>query len=111
MTASYYACAVKAKRPKGGVSHGSGSPRVARVRCSGSGGMSCLVTPAGGPSSPVGLLPDVAPGGKLSQQSPGVVDLVPDSLLGVISSGIRCVRTFCEHLTALYPLESSNNTQ
>jgi hypothetical protein len=73
--------------------------------------MSCLVTPAGGPSSPVDLLPDVAPGGKLGQQSPGVVDLVPDSVLGVISSGIRCTRTFCEHLTALYAVECSKNTQ
>src|SRR5260370_34667355 len=73
--------------------------------------MSCLVNPAGGPSSPVDLLPDVAPGGKLGQQSPGVVDLVPDSVLGVISSGIRCARTFCEHLTALYAVECSKNTQ
>jgi hypothetical protein len=36
-----------------------------------------LGTPAGGPSSPVDLLPDLAPDGKLGQQSPGVVDLVP----------------------------------
>src|SRR5260370_7312637 len=73
--------------------------------------MSCLVTPAGGPSSPVDLLPDVAPGGKLGQQSPGVVDNVPDSVAGVISSGIRCTRTFCEHLPALYAVECSKNTQ
>ena len=72
--------------------------------------MSCLVTPAAGPRSPVDLLPDVAPGGKLGQQSPGWSTWSPDSVLGVISSGIRCDRTFCEHLTALYAVECSKNT-
>jgi hypothetical protein len=72
--------------------------------------MSCSVTPDGGPSSPIDLLPDVAPGGKLGQQSPGWLTWSPDSVLGVISSGIRCIRTFCEHLTALYAVECSQNT-
>jgi hypothetical protein len=52
----------------------------------------------------------VAPDGKLGQQSPGVADWSPDSLLGIMSSGIRCARTFCEHLTALYAVECSQNT-
>src|SRR3981189_3208694 len=72
--------------------------------------MSCSVNPASGPSSPVDLLPDLAPGGELGEQSPGWLTWSPDSVPGVISSGIRCARTFCEHLTALYAVECSRNT-
>jgi hypothetical protein len=71
--------------------------------------MSCLVTPAGGPRSPVHLLPDVVPG-SLASSRQAWSTWSPDSVLGVISSGIRCARTFCEHLTALYAVECSKTT-
>src|SRR5205807_10084736 len=69
----------------------------------------------GNPPPPAQVLPSTSsltwrPGGSLASSHQAWSTWSPDSVLGVISSGIRCARTFCEHLTALYAVECSKNT-
>src|SRR5205807_10575782 len=66
----------------------------------------------GNPPPPAQVLPSTSsltwrPGGSLASSHQAWSTWSPDSVLGVISSGSRRARTFCEHLTALYAVECS----
>src|SRR5437588_10635611 len=69
--------------------------------------MSCLVTPPAAHVLPSTSSLTWRRAGSLASSHQAWLTWSPDSVLGVISSGIRCARTFCEHLTALYAVECS----